>query len=619
MKNLITPFLVLFALNLNARSLEWQKFELEETISNKYETAILGVLKRTEFLVNSEVKYNDPGMPNFEDLSTNNFKVSDLAFDESKEDYIAFSKVGLELPVVGKAFQENQRKLKELYRYNESFDLFKNLQSIGVKVSVSENVDESKLEVVKNIVKNMDFSVAGFKPKVEVTQAKIQVMAKKNLDLKKGAEGIKLQEILEFLGQFGNAIGLVLAVVILGFLAFKLLKTYMEFVEKLKSMEENQAAPEQVEEDQSSDFGQNPMAPMAEQGAEAAGPSLDRFEKLLKLNAKHAGLIVKKWLRNDDDESKLILTAIAQQMGPEDIRVLFETLDDQDREKWNRVIGDYLDQGKIAKANSIISQTVMREVVGGSHFNDYELVDIILGMNKSTIKSYILSGTEFGKALPNLLSTDVFSEILDELTVEEVDTVISGSMNLNLADLASKLDEFKKDLLQYSDQTSFNPFSLKLIQALGEVKADKEVALYKHVINSCKKEDVVEIAKKQFPGALVFDLPVSLLKMVMQNYPMNKKINLLASLEEEKKTLLMESFLEEGSNAKEMIVMELETISNDEVALKRIQNSREEFMAEFISFARKSIESDRDHTEEIESLIVNWIDSMTEQKLKVAA
>ncbi len=202
-----------------SKSLEWQRIELEETINTKYATAIRGALKNQEFIVKSQVKYNDPGMPDFQDLNKADFKISDLPFDESKGDYIAFAKVGLEVPVVGKMHQEHQKKLKELYRYNESFDLFKNIQSVDVLITVSEKVGADKLVVVKNIVKSLEFTVAGFTPVVEVKSGKIEAPEKIEPEFAEPVdEGINLKDIMDFIGKFGNAIGLILAVALFGFL-----------------------------------------------------------------------------------------------------------------------------------------------------------------------------------------------------------------------------------------------------------------------------------------------------------------------------------------------------------------------------------------------------------------
>ena len=137
MKILLTLILLISNFAFAAKSLEWQKIELERDIRNQYEQVLLSVTERKNFLVRSEVKYSDPGMPRFNDLNEDNLRISDISFDESKGDYIAFSKIGLEVPVLGKAFRDNQRQLKEMYRYNESYDIFKNIQSLDVQITLN--------------------------------------------------------------------------------------------------------------------------------------------------------------------------------------------------------------------------------------------------------------------------------------------------------------------------------------------------------------------------------------------------------------------------------------------------------------------------------------------------
>ena len=71
--------------------------------------------KANQYMVEVEVKVNDPGPPNFDDMQKVGLKVSDVDFDDSKGDYIAFSKIGLEVPVIEKYHNDNQQKLKELH------------------------------------------------------------------------------------------------------------------------------------------------------------------------------------------------------------------------------------------------------------------------------------------------------------------------------------------------------------------------------------------------------------------------------------------------------------------------------------------------------------------------
>lgn len=105
MTRILTLLFLLIVLPATAKNLEWQKIELEDKVDFIYNKHLISQFKASDFIVKTKVQYNNPGMPKFDDLNKDTIKVSDVAFDESKGDYIAFSKVGLEVPIVGKYFQ----------------------------------------------------------------------------------------------------------------------------------------------------------------------------------------------------------------------------------------------------------------------------------------------------------------------------------------------------------------------------------------------------------------------------------------------------------------------------------------------------------------------------------
>ncbi len=235
----------------------------------------------------------------------------------------------------------------------------------------------------------------------------------------------------------------------------------------------------------------------------------------------------------------------------------------------------------------------MKELVGGSFVDDHEIVDLILSMNSNAVKSYIIRDGPYGKMLANLLNPEVISEILEELSVEDMDKVISQSMDFKFSDLKEHSEDFKKDLAEFCQNAGAKPFNNKLLQVISEVGPDKETLLYKHMATECSRGELIAVAKRSFPSDLVFKMPKGFLKISMQNYPMEKKINLLASLETEQREELMNSFLEEGSNAKEMISMELEAVMEDELQYKRVQSQSSGIWKEFLSLCVKRSDKTR--------------------------
>lgn len=614
---LLTIIIILFSTNLFAKSLEWQKMDLEESLQAKYNDAISSVLKKDEFFIVTEVKYNDPGMPDFNDLNETDFKVSDIAFDDSKGDYIAFSKVGLEVPVLGKAYKENQRKLKEMYRYNESFDLFKNIQSVDVIVNISDTVNQSKIALIKTITDNLKFSIFNFTPKVEIKTLKI----KEILDVNgvKPEEGVTSRDLIELLGKFGNAIGMIVTVLLLGFLAYKLLKMYMDFMEKFqpKQNEETKDEAGQDEDESSKEINLNLNNPDSDSMSDIEGeelPSFERFQKLINLNIDQAVILVKKWIFAKTDNSAMALSAVAQQLEHEQLDTLFSKLSSQEREGWNSSLVGYLDHEKLEVANKIISEEVIKEVVGGSPINDFELIDTILNMDIKSVKNYILKNEKYGKVLSNLINPGLLTDLMNGLEENEIEAIISQSFDFNINSLDSILGEFKADLKSFSKSNQVNPFNTKLLNVISEVSVQKEQILYNHLVKESDIKSILAIAKKYIPGELVLDLPVTFLKQTMQNYPLNKKVNLIASMNEDDQMKLMDSFTEEGSSAREMIVMELETLKENDLEYARVKKQKNDLWQEFVNFTRKAVESDDSIQSDVEYLVDNWLKSLKDEK-----
>ena len=606
--NLLFIVALLLFTNLSfAKNMEWQRLELEQLITNNYREVLDNLVERQKYIIKSEVKYNNPGMPNFDDMNETDLKISDIAFDESKGDYIAFSKVGLEIPVIDKLYKEHQSKLKEMYRYNESFDLFKNIESINVTVTVDKIVPQKTFNLVEGVLKKHNFSVAGFKANVKVMHETLSVVSTSKEQASNDSIGLK--DIINFISQFGNAFGLITAVILIGVILNKLLKLWMDFMEKLKAME-NEAKQEQNNEEESNQVPEVDH----EEGEDNLAPSFERFLNMLKLSEEQTALILKKWIAEADQDAKLALTGVVQQLENDDMQKLFKHLSTTERENWNKLILEYLSGQDLIQANKLIEQRVVKEIVGGSFIDDFELIDLILSMNNDTIKEYVLKGNENSSILMNLLNPEIIAKILDDLSVEEVEHTVSNSLSFDIEKL-KELDGFKKDLKEFVNDHKAAPFTQKLVDVLQDINADKEELIYQYVSKSVPRGELIKAALANLPGQIVLELPPAFIKASMQNYSTEAKVELLLSLEEDKSQKLMETFLEEGSSAKEMIQMEMDNIKTDEIAMKRIEKSKNNIWSKFLVFIRECAANDQEYKSEIEDIVYNWVDEL---KAKVA-
>jgi len=255
MNKLLLIIILVFSLSSFAQTaLEWQKVQMEEGISSKVNLAVSKVLKSNQYMVEVEVKVSDPGPPNFDDMQKVGLKISDVDFDDSKGDYIAFSKVGLEVPVIEKYHNDNQQKLKELHRFNESYNLFKNLDTVDVKVFFSDLLPEEKINQAKKVVENLRFSTGEIKPKIKFDKMSLEMKLKN--PLKKPKNEITLKDILTWLSEFGDAFGLIVATVLFGLFAKKLLRLWEEIMqsmiakrEEIENSKEDESEEEETDEE----------------------------------------------------------------------------------------------------------------------------------------------------------------------------------------------------------------------------------------------------------------------------------------------------------------------------------------------------------------------------------
>lgn len=78
----------------SSQAIYWQKLMLEEKVQTKVNNSLATVLNSNQFLVDVEAQVDEPSAPNFGDNKSSGPKVSDANLEDSRGDYIAFSKVG---------------------------------------------------------------------------------------------------------------------------------------------------------------------------------------------------------------------------------------------------------------------------------------------------------------------------------------------------------------------------------------------------------------------------------------------------------------------------------------------------------------------------------------------
>ncbi len=606
--------------------LSWQKVELEEKILVKVKSNLRNVLEPNQFLVEVEAKINDPGMPNFDDIIKKGSKVSDVRFDDSKGDYIAFSKVGLEVPVVEEWHRDHQQKLKEMYRFGESYDLFKNLEDVNINVYLSDQLKPEQADIAKNIVNNLKFPLGDIKPKVNVSSIKLELKkvvpnpadeAKKK---EKPEDKLTLKDILDFISRFGNALGLVLATIILAVSAWMLMKKYFELKKDMVDAEKAQKAEEEKSQEEA--VAEAEVVPEAiPHFVLSSKENFERLRTFIKTQPHESTVMLKNWINTPSDMNQLALRATAQQLTDEELLSLFTSLTDHERELWRGSLDSFLSEEKIAEGNQFISEEVVRTMIDPGKVKDIELIDLVLSLPLDIACKYVVERAEHGKVLMNLITPAQITKILNKLTEKQASQVISHSLEFDFVGIEDGFSAFKADLKEFLNAQKQRPFNAKIMQMVGDFNPLKESMLYSFLAKSGLVDDMIHIAKNNIPFDCIIRLPKEMVKDFMQAYPMNKRVQFLSVCDEDMKQDYLKMFAEEGSTARQMIDLEFENLNSDKGAAARLSMQKDMIVKEFVMYVRDYITAHKELEQDVEFTVMDWVTTFENKRpdLKVVA
>lgn len=623
LKLLFILFFALKPLLAISRSLEWQKVTLQNEIQDKVTDAIDNIILNNQFFVDVQVKYFKPDIPEFEDVDDIKTRVSDIEFDDSKGDYIAFSKIGLEVPVLEKYYDENQNKLKEMFQYNQMNDLFIQLESIKIKILLSSELNEQLIDKVQNLIGSVDFSYGDKKPKVEFQVIDISKVIKLTEEekKKKDAEGEGKGEnevknlhdqkfnLLEWLSKFGNAIGLVSAVLLLGLFSWLILKKYFELKKELLDLEntpnENQneenegEAAEKDEEEQEEDLIKT-------------REDFGRFKQFMEEYPEDTTLMVKRWIGEVDSNTRyqLILRAIVQQLEDSEIKDLINALNDNEKSKWKSYLDQFLNNDELIEANKTLSEEVVREIVSPNASEDPVLTDMLINLKESQAIQFINEHPSEARILFNLLSPVFSAKVLNKIDEGLTARAIEESMNYDPRFDEEGIIRFKKRLTLFINEHPDRPFNQKIIEMLQSFDPTKENILYRYLAKEGKRSEIIMAGCKQFPAQLIPLLGSDTVTDIMQIYPTDDKVNLLLSMDKLKADQLLDKFAPIGSKAREVLSIEFNSIESNDIRTRQLERNKEKYWKDFVKFTRDHLIANPEFNEEVRDLVTNWADEL---------
>jgi hypothetical protein len=645
-----------------AESIDWQKIKLEERYYDKISTALSNIVDKKHFLVKVEavigtvlpLKFEDDEKENDDSDNLNSdkneeelprdqyptVKVSDIKFDDSKGDYIAFSKIGLEVPILEKYVgiekesrkekkvsedikedvnknnkNEDKKFLEYLYKYQKSFDLFENLKDLKIEVMLDEKLENEKVQIIRKVLKNLKLNIAGIEPEIIVKM--IQLTLPKKVDPPPKEEELKFRELIDIVSKFSGAIAIILATFLLGLISYVLLRYY---VKNSKNQQDTPAAApflgaedDDSGSDKDSEGPRDDALPSLKDLEEVGVSGVERFRNFWSFNNVEAQVLLKKWIGSNDKKSKIGLTALSQQLDHEFLNKIFTKLSVKDREAWKNSIKDFLTPTELSTASLYLSEQIVSEMIVPPAISDPELVSQILSLSAEEGARFIEENQTYGRVLLNLINPLYSAQILAKIEPNMAEDVLASSIDFKFSDIENDLEGFKKSVSKYKSESESLPFLQKLQEILNNITPEREDIVFRTFGRSGDKIALMKALQSYFPGDLIIDLPEELLKAIFQVYPLQSKVELLLSVDSDKKMKMLSVCAPENSPARELLDLEFSNVESNEKVRQKIEKDKNEIWGEFVKHTRKMIKKDTQFTEEIDNILEKYGNSLIEQ------
>ncbi|EQC45238.1 hypothetical protein M899_3157 [Bacteriovorax sp. BSW11_IV] len=582
-------------------------------------------------------------------------KFSDVEPDANTGDHIVFSKFGMEAPLIDdfkdfqpdgkifltmendndkkkleelkekfnekeKQYQERIKKLQyeksqsegqvspveQMWKYNNTIDIFKNLKEVNILVRLSEGLDEPVKKKIEKYVRDLRFNLGSIEPSIKFEYSIL------GNDINQPTKMDKMKEWLEYASKYATLFGIVIGTILFGLIANGLVKKYFELNTGVSNTGNFKMDGGADQKDSAKEEGL-PALPGGFDAGEMAVAGLngiERFKFYIKNTPNDAIMLVKKWVRGDEKGSDSALRALVQQMENDELKIIFGSLSENERTHWRNLLDKPLHGPELSRANDFISNQIVQSVIVPSTIDDPETYDLILKLTPEKVVAMVQADPKMSAILMNALSLSFVNEVLSKCPENIRDTIINKSVEVKAKDVVAAQGTLKSLLAKYVETVEEKPFVEKLLKLIPMTTPDLEESLFKALARNINADVLKTTALSNFPAALISELPVPFLKSVLSSYPLEKKVKMLLSVDEEIRTIFMEIFAPEGSKANDLIMIEFESYERDESEMDKITENASKYWHDFVLYTRNEINKDKTYSKEISDLLETWSQDM---------
>lgn len=534
-------------------------------------------------------------------LSMNNRSQEDLAKEKERSKAARKKTEDLRKKLDALKSKPKPSVIEQIWKYNESINIFRNIESIKITVSINEDIDSDVKKTVNDILSKLNFNVGDIKPKLEIKFLEFGVL--------KDAEP---EGFFKILSRYATAFGLIVCALLFCGLAWVLFKRFEELKKSETSamaaaMGGGAPADEKEDDDKDDEHDGSSTISMDSQGNPIYN-GIERFKTFLETNEATATLLIKRWISVSGKKQNAALKAIVQQLENRQLSSIFSKIDEDSREVWKEKLESPLTNEEVEIANKFISNQIVEEIIVPDKISDPDVADLLMKIEPAKAAEFIKEKPVLGQFLLNILNTNFIANVFEYFNDEELSSIVKGSLSLKDIKITDEqLVEMKTALEKFKQTKDKLPFVKKLLELIPIATPKREKILFHSLAGVGDEKILRKVADDYFPAELLTKLPVNFVKTSIQGYPLNKRVELLYSLSEEDKGWMLEVIAPPGSKAGDMLELEFEKCDQDISFQRKIKEEGQKIHKEYIDYLRKQLTKDKSVAGEVTELLDNYI------------
>lgn len=574
------------------------KLQLEKTLVQESRSIVEAVLPKTHYFIVLSVTLEP--LPQGKTASnaaaelTKVFSEAELKALAQNSDRIYLDKLGgYTIAAAPEAAQAKQRTI----------------QKIDVTLGYDESLELKKVEGVK---KTLEFLYKGYTKSVNLQLEKQQIY----VEAEKEVASLTLKDWVQLLKEPLTY----LVIALMGLLGYLSTNSKLLGVEKEKvaAMNASAQAPAQgasaVESVVKSGDAQSLDRPAF--SGTAPTPAQDqkikelitKIEAICATNLQDLKSLVKEFIAEESLTANCALTFLAVSLNVETLKKVTALLNPEERTKWKKCLIADFDLDKITAAQLHLSKSISQFYLEENDNSDKEVREMMKVLSPRDAAQILKKNSKLSAFLFNNLSSIQLTRVVALLDADVLATALKDSMLYSESDNREVINSLKTELqdVKAKNDNVVNPFVEKSFDLIKDVPIAKEEAIFSAIATTGQEEILSKMSIENLPGSLILDLPMPFLLISLNRFKLERRVEIILSRSEEEKNKLLLCYGETGKN-REIIDLEIQTVSLNQIKMKTIQKNKDVLWAEFVKGVRTYYRSLADEPVEIEEVRTKWV------------